>query len=56
MDSDENETLIEVTEAGYPIEIYTDERIAEFLAEDQMTPEQKKKIQEKLRQSRPTKP
>ena len=33
---------------GYPIEIYTDERIEEFLAEDRLTPEQKKRLEEKL--------
>lgn len=40
----------EETEDGYPIEIYTDERIEEFLAEDKLTAEQKKKLEEKLRQ------
>jgi hypothetical protein len=36
---------------GYPIEIFTDERIRDFLAEDELTPEQKKRLEEKLKES-----
>ncbi len=50
MSTDENETTIETPESDYPIEIYTDERIAEFLAENTLTAEDKKKLEEKLRQ------
>jgi hypothetical protein len=55
MSTDDNGERIEYSDAGYPIEIYTDERIEEFLAEDKLTPEQKKQIEEKLRQPRPPK-
>ena len=50
MDSKNNKVRTEITDDGYPIEIYTDERIAEFLSEDKLTAEQKKELQEKLRQ------
>ena len=50
MDADNNKQEIETSEEGYPIEIYTDERIAEFLAEDELTAEQKKQLEDKLRQ------
>ncbi len=50
MDSKRKKLPTEITGDGYPIEIYTDERIAEFLAEDKLTAEQKKKLEEKLRQ------
>ena len=50
MDSDEEKTTTEPSDDGYPIEIYTDERIAEFLAEDKLTAEQKKRLEEKLNQ------
>ena len=50
MNTKENETTFEISEDGYPIEIYTDERIEEFLAEDKLTPEQRKRIDEKLTQ------
>ena len=50
MDSDDERLSTEITDDGYPIEIYTDERIAEFLAEDKLTAEQKRKLKAKLRQ------
>jgi len=43
MDTDDNKQ---------EIEIYTDERIREFLAEDKLTPEQKKRLEEKLKESK----
>ena len=49
MDNDEEERLTEIADDGYPIEIYTDERIAEFLAENTLTPEERKQLEEKLR-------
>ncbi len=52
MSTDDNGNRTEYSDAGYPIEIYTDERIEEFLAEDKLTPEQKKQIEEKLKQPR----
>ena len=52
MGNDANDPTIEMPESGYPIEIYTDERIREFLAEDELTPEQKKRIDEKLKESK----
>jgi len=52
MDADNNKQEIETSEEGYPIEIYTDERIREFLAEDELTPEQKKRLEEKLKESK----
>jgi hypothetical protein len=51
MDKDDNKPMIETSDEGHPIEIYTDERIREFFAEDQMTPEEKKRIEEKLKES-----
>jgi len=50
MERDEEKISTEITDDGCSIEIYTDERIAEFLAEDKLTAEQKKKLEEKLRQ------
>lgn len=50
MDREKKRPLTEVSDDGYPIEIYTDERIEEFLAEDKLTAEQKKRLEEKLRQ------
>jgi hypothetical protein len=50
MSTDEKETTTETSDSELPIEIYTDERIAEFLAEDELTPQQKKRLEEKLRQ------
>lgn len=55
MDTDNSELTTEISDDGYPIEIYSDERIREFLAEDKLTSEQKKHIEEKLRQPRPPK-
>ena len=52
MDADNNKQEIETSEEGYPIEIYKDERIREFLAEDELTPEQKKRLEEKLKESK----
>lgn len=49
--------LVDITQDGaivlrqagvYPIEIYSDERIAAFLEEDQMTPEQSSQIDHAL--------
>uniref|UniRef100_A0A831UHQ8 AbrB/MazE/SpoVT family DNA-binding domain-containing protein n=1 Tax=Geobacter metallireducens TaxID=28232 RepID=A0A831UHQ8_GEOME len=49
--------LVETTDDGaiilrqaavYPIEIYSDERIREFLAEDALSPEEEKQIRAKL--------
>ena len=50
MNKDDKESTIKILNSDYPIEIYTDERIAEFLAEDKLTAEQKKRLEEKLRQ------
>ena len=50
MDTNDQEPPTEISDDGCPIEIYTDERIAEFLSEDTLTPELKKWIDEKLRQ------
>jgi len=52
MSTDEKEPMTEDSDSGYPIEIYTDERIREFLAEDELTPEQKKRLEEKLKESK----
>ena len=52
MDTENDKKEIEISEEGYPIEIYTDERIREFLAEDELTPEQKKRLEEKLKESK----
>jgi hypothetical protein len=52
MNSDDENLPTELSDDGYPIEIYTDERIAELLAEDKLTAEQKKKLEEKLKQQR----
>lgn len=48
MNKNEEERFTEIADDGYPIEIYTDERIAEFLAENTLTPEEKKRLEEKL--------
>jgi len=53
MDSDDEKLPTELTDDGYLIEIYTDDRIAEFLAENKLTAEQKKWLEEKLRQPKP---
>ena len=52
MDTDDNDLTTEISDDGYPIEIYTDERIREFLAEDKLTTEQKRRLEEKLKQPR----
>lgn len=49
METNNKESPSEDTGDGYPIEIYTDERIEEFLAEDRLTPEQKRRLEEKLK-------
>ncbi len=50
METDKKNSPTEESDEGFPIEIYTDERIEEFLVEDKLTPEQKKRIDEKLTQ------
>jgi hypothetical protein len=50
MKTEKEKLPTEETDNGYPIEIYTDERIEEFLAENKLTAEEKKRIEEKLRQ------
>jgi len=52
MNADDEKLPTELSDDGYPTEIYTDERIAEFLAEDKLTAEQMKKLEEKLKQPR----
>ena len=51
--------LVESTEDGsivlrpagvYPVEIYSDTRVSEFLDEDRMTPEEKRAVGKKARQ------
>ena len=56
MSGEDNDAKTEYSDAGFPIEIYTDERIREFLAEDKMTPEQKRRIKEKVEGSTKPKP
>ena len=56
MDTKDNQSVPEMSDSGYPIEIYTDERIREFLAEDRITPEEKNRIDEKLAQPKIRKP
>ena len=52
--------LVEATEDGaillrpagvYPIEIYSDARVAEFMEEDRMTPEEKERLEKILKES-----
>jgi AbrB family looped-hinge helix DNA binding protein len=52
--------LVDITEDGaillrpaavYPIEIYSDARVAEFMEEDRMTPEERARLQKKLKGS-----
>jgi AbrB family looped-hinge helix DNA binding protein len=52
--------LVDITEDGaillrpaavYPIEIYSDARVAEFMEEDRMTPEERERLQKKLKGS-----
>jgi len=52
MDTDDKDATTEYSDAGFPIEIYSDERIREFLAEDELTLEQKKRLEEKLKESK----
>ena len=51
METNKKEPPSEDAGDGYPIEIYTDERIRDFLAEDELTPEEKKRLEEKLEES-----
>ena len=50
MHTDDERLPVEESDEGYPIEISTDERIAEFLAEDRLTPALRRLLEEKLRQ------
>ena len=52
--------LVEATSDGsillrpagvYPIEIYSDERVAEFMKEDRMTPKERERLEKKLKES-----
>jgi len=52
MDKDDNKQVTETSDEGYPIEIYTDQRIREFLNEDKLTPEEKKRLEERLTKSK----
>ena len=52
MGQDDNNSMTEVSDSGYPIEIYTDERTKEFLAEDELTPEQRRRLERKLMESK----
>jgi len=52
MDTDDNEPMTEISDDGYAIEIYTDDRIREFLSEDKLTPELKERIEETLKESK----
>jgi len=51
METNIKETPSEDAGDGYPIEIYADERIRDFLAEDELTPEEIKRLEEKLKES-----
>ena len=51
METNKKEPPSEDAGDGYPIEIYTDERIRDFLAEDELTPEEIKRLEEKLKES-----
>ena len=53
MTTKENDPPFEISEDGYPIEIYTDERIEEFLAESKLTAEEKKRLEKKLKRLKP---
>jgi len=53
--------LVEATQEGtivirpaavYPIEMYSDERVAEFLADDEMPPEDRERLERALRNRR----
>ena len=52
MDKDDKASRYETSDDGYPIEIYTGARIREFLSDDKLTPELKKRIEEKLKESK----
>ena len=52
MVSDNNNQEIEISKEGNQIEIYTAERINEFLAEDELTPEEEKRLEERLKESK----
>jgi len=52
MSAKKEKQVTEYTDEGFLIEIYTDERIREFLAEDELTLEQKKRLEEKLKESK----
>ncbi len=51
METNKKEPPSEDAGDGYPIEIYADEQIRDFLAEDELTPEEKKRLEEKLKES-----
>jgi len=53
MSAKKEKQVTEYTDEGFLIEIYTDERIREFLAEDELTLEQKRRLEEKLKESKP---
>jgi AbrB family looped-hinge helix DNA binding protein len=53
--------LVDVTPEGgillkpagvYPIEIYGEKRVKEFLAEDRVTPEERRRVKRRIRQAR----
>ena len=52
MDTDDNGSVTEIPDGGHPIETYRDERIHEFLAEDKLTPEEKRRLEEKHTKSK----
>ena len=52
MGTDDIVPMTEISDEGYLVEIYSDERIREFLAEDGLTPELKKRIKGKLKESK----
>ena len=52
MSAKKDKQVTEYTDEGFLIEIYTDDRIREFLAEDELTPEQKKRLEKKLKDSK----
>ena len=52
MGTDDNDATREYSDVGFPIEIYTDDRIREFLAEDELTSEQRKHLEDILKESK----
>ena len=52
MKAKKDNQVTEYTDEGFITEIYTDDRIREFLAEDKLTPELKKRLEEKLKESK----